>query len=155
LFNPDRNHPVPCEHLVASCGGLDVARHVGNDDYKTVKDRCLDWLWLRGPGNISADWHHCPKSELSNYLLDVVLNELFDPSFVPPKPYFVVGGTALEREERRPGSGEFALTSPDRDCLTAILDGWGIYAYDAGRFIGYLADFLRRRDNALRSPETD
>jgi hypothetical protein len=90
-----------------------VSRDTEGGSTELVKPRCLDWLWLRGQGFLQAPWRGYSKDKLCNYLEEVILGELADPGIWPPMPFFVTGGTAGEREDKRPGSGDFLLAAGD------------------------------------------
>ena len=133
VFNPDCLDPEPCPHLAASTGALDVAHYDPYGTDQRVPSRCLDWLWLRGPGFVKDTWHGCAALDLERYLFDVVIDEVADPSFAPPRPFVVAGGSATQREELRPRTAEFRVAGPGH--MIGILDGWAIYAHDADRLV--------------------
>lgn len=133
LFNPDCLDPEPCPHFAASTGALDVAQYDPRGTYQRVPSRCLDWLWLRGPGFVKDTWRGCAAFDLEHYLLDMILDELADASFAPPRPIIIAGGTATQREKRRPGTGEFRVAGPGT--LSGILDAWALYADDADQLV--------------------
>jgi hypothetical protein len=133
LFNPDCLDPEPCPHLAASTGALEVDQYDPRGPSQRVPSRCLDWLWLRGPGFVTETWNGCAVYDLQYYLLAVALDARGDISFPPPPPFIIAGGSATQREERRPRTGEFRVAGPG--LLSGILDAWAFYAQDADRFV--------------------
>jgi hypothetical protein len=130
LFNPEILAPEPCAHLAASTGALHVEQH---GTAQPIQSRSLDWLWLRGPGFVKDTWNGYAELALVTYLLEVILDELAEPSFAPPRPFIIAGGTFPQREERQPGTGEFRVAGPGR--MIGILDAWALYAHDANRLV--------------------
>lgn len=50
------------------------------------------------------------------------------------------GGTAVDRNQARPGSGTFTVAGGDGEVLQATLDGWGVYSPEPAR----MASLVRR-----------
>jgi hypothetical protein len=101
---------------------------------------------VRGAGFVRTAWEGHSRSDLTNYLLDVILDELPSPLVAPPRPFYLVGGTSPERDSRRPASGRGSVTP------SGTLDAWAFYAWDAGRFVDSLPRLLRTWDGLLRHP---
>lgn len=140
VFNPDRNSPYPCQHLACFHGSLETNRSCrGKCD--VVPDRSRWWIWVRdqpSPEDFSSD---DPDSNLAICLFDVTLDKIPLDS---PQPFLVTGGLAIERERRRPGSGDLLITIPGREPMWALLDFWGVYSAAPHKFAAALMEMLRR-----------
>jgi hypothetical protein len=140
VFNPDRNLPFPCEHLACFDGALDAGR------------RTASWLWVRGLLPLDDLAYREEDRTVSEYLLDIILDELPNSSLAPPQPYLITGGSARERTRR--------ILSRDEPLLSGCgdppwwswcsVDFWAMYAPDPQQFTSILPDLLRRRDRLLR-----
>lgn len=129
VFDADRPAGSPCPHLAFAWVGL-PAFEGADDENRDCEDRSGFWLWAFGQG--LRRWRpENPQDLLDEYLPQLCCDLL--PAEMIPKgtPFIISGGTAGEREEQQPGSGEFSLSGRrEGEPLMAILDGWGIYAQD-------------------------
>jgi hypothetical protein len=102
---------APCDHAAFLSVGLTVCRPGGRVDRRQSKL----WLWCCGEG----------VRELATI---AGLNEVVDlvcmGDLRPNTPFRVAGGTSCDRDQARPGSGEFRLTSG----RSAMLDAWGLFS---------------------------
>jgi hypothetical protein len=92
-----------------------------------MRKHSKSWIWEveRGlrPVNILK---HLEDAGLTHYLIDASGRNL-PRDLIPAGEHFVVGATAMKREEINPGSGHFHLTVAGKR-RNALLDGWALYA---------------------------
>jgi hypothetical protein len=150
IFNPDSHDARPCPHLACLHGALQVMP-ANKDSYAPVPSRSGEWLWLRERIPLGALPDQEVYPDLLNYLLDIALDELPHPCLMPPRPFRIVGGTAGQRDARRPGSGEVLVSARGGEPLVGTLDAWAYYAPDPLRFVDALPGLLRKRDRMLRT----
>lgn len=118
-----------CPHLVFASVGLQVEEMA--DGGELGEERTGIWLWAFGEG-LRRFRQHELLDPLLTYVDHLTCNLLDDPEDRPQAVrYRVVGGTAGDREARRPGSGEFRVRGNPGQRLVGILDGWAIFARDA------------------------
>jgi hypothetical protein len=110
VFNPDRADPAPCPHL--TCFWIILAVEPEGDPEEV---RATDWFWEYGQGL------RCGRGDEKR--MPIEADELWDfltsypqPPWIPKATHIVVGGSAIEREEQRRGSGVLVI---DRG------NGWG------------------------------
>jgi hypothetical protein len=101
---------------------------------------------VRGAGFVRTAWNGHSRHHLTDYLLDVILDELPSPLVAPPRPFYLVGRTDPEQDSRWPASGRGSVTP------SGVLDAWAFNACDAGKFVDSLPRLLRTWDGVLRHP---
>jgi hypothetical protein len=93
-----------------------------NEEYRA-------WLWILGEGWLclpSREW-----DDLARYLDELSCELLSQEEWIPKTPYRLVGGTAMTREQGRPGSGYVTWSDPVTEGpVEGPLDGCGIFARD-------------------------
>ena len=136
VFNPDRHLPHPCPHLVAACGELAADRSGPDDDLGVAADRSCLWVWVRG--RITETYFRrgdaAGHGDLLEYLAALGRGGVA-PELAPPVPFRAVGGTSAEREDARPGRGQFLLPVPGQPPLYCALYGWAFYSPDPVGFV--------------------
>ena len=113
-----------CPHVAFLSAGLAVQ----NSNCSTVKSRGGSWFWIRGRRRISSS----QSTPLSRYV-DMIACDLLPGVDLPKVPYMRGGGTALEREMIRRGSGEIRL--PPQGSLSGTFDAWGLFSDDPAALI--------------------
>jgi hypothetical protein len=102
---------APCEHAAFLSVGLTILTPGGRVDRR----RSRLWLWVHGDG-------------VRRLVTLAGLGELVDLIAMgdvrPGTPFSVVGGTAMDRDEARAGSGEFAMISG----RSGMIDAWGLFS---------------------------
>src|SRR5262245_10691740 len=104
VMAPDRANGRVCEHLAFVSVGLGAYR-AGEDGL--VPERSGQWLWVRGEGLRTLGVG--PAGPLAE-CVDAIACELLPDDMRLATPYRITGGTAMEREDARSGSGAFPLT---------------------------------------------
>jgi hypothetical protein len=130
LLNPDRACAEPCPHLAFATVLLHA--YGPGSGMRAVEGHTAAWLWVRGEGPRRLPWDRFDP--LADYLGGIAGEDYTDDR--PAVEYRLAGGTAGEREEARPGTGEFAL--PARGAgpqLHGILDGWAFYSPDPAALV--------------------
>lgn len=123
VFDPDGLAAAPCPHL--SC--FWICRSFGGGR-KFAHEHDRSWLWTveRGLTKIDAAVD-LQDVALARYIMDCGSGRLTEGLLPTVATFTVVGGSAAEREERQPGSGDFCVPIRGKS-RTAILDGWGLYS---------------------------
>lgn len=139
VFNPDRHLPHPCPHLAAACGELAADRSGPGDDLEADAGRSCLWVWVRdaAPEAFFRPGEAAEHGGLLGYLAALGRGVPATES-VPRVPFHAVGGTSAEREEARPGRGQFLLPVPGQPPLYCALYGWAFYSPDPVGFVGAL-----------------
>lgn len=132
LFDPDRPSGVPCPHLVCYWVCLSFC---GRGGKKLTKSS----IWEVGRGAHDVDVLKSTKDAgLTHYLLDYGFGTL-PKELRPHGRHRLVGASAGQREEKKAGSGEFAIKLKGR-LLQALLDGWAIFAPEPTSVLAELDD---------------
>jgi hypothetical protein len=143
LFNPDRPGGEPCRHLAFASVGLEALSPVL---YGLPMDgHSAGWLWVRGEGLRRLTRGHIDP--LADYVDMLACDLIPGPEDLPAVEYLVAGATAGDREEARPGTGEFPFAARGAGPqFLGILDGWGLYARDPEALVDAVRRLAGRRD---------
>lgn len=108
----------PCPHVACISASLDVSDATG----RQIQSRTRSWFWSVDRKLISG------RPTRASRFVDLLFADAVDEDSMPQQEFELRGGTALERECSREGTGEIRL-GPDRS-KQAMLDGWCLYSKD-------------------------
>lgn len=135
VLAPDRGDAQPCPHLAFIWVGL----HAMTRSCRDIPEGSRVWLWVRGEGaKLVPDMRDAPLAE---YVSGIACDAEVEES-LPKCEYRIGGASAGDREEERPGSGEFRIYLPSGRRVVALLDGWGVYAPDTNALVAEVRRFV-------------
>jgi hypothetical protein len=103
-------------------------------------------LWMLGGGGMWMPAH--ARHPVREYLEMLARDGLPEWSDRPKTAYRIVGGTAEEREEGRPGSSRASWNVPDiQGRVKGLLDGFGVYSWDPTALVVEVKQLADRLDS--------
>jgi hypothetical protein len=120
IFNPDRVHPLPCGNLTCFWIVLTVLTENGDDILRSNA-----WFWEYGKGlHEGTGPMSLEENQLSAFLGSY---DSLPSRLIPRTPHLLIGDAAMQREQRRPGSGDLVVAR-GTEFVGGLLDAWVMFA---------------------------